>query len=65
MKYIALVPVTHSVTGKQIDPGDEVDLGHLAAAQIEKLKARGFVQEVPDGARPSAVPHKAAAKEGE
>lgn len=64
MKYIALVPITHKITGKIHEPGDEINLDHLAAGQIEKLKSSGYVQEVTDGARPGAASHKAA-KEGE
>lgn len=65
MKYIALVPVTHKITGKYHEPGDEIDLSHLAAGQIESLKSRGYIQEVADGAQPSVAPRRAgAAKEG-
>ncbi len=50
--YRALVVVTHSLTGRTYQAGEEVALGHLDAYTIGRLVELGVVEAVAGTARP-------------
>ncbi len=66
-EYVAQVPITHSVTGEQYDPGEIVPVGHLSPEDIEKLVQRGILREaaLPPKTPPSAPARPAPRKDAD